>query len=73
MKTVDTGSRIFYNMIYRHKIDFDNDGRPWTFYSMWIDLTAPHTAEINDTAAGQSAVFGLHIKVHARFLPHSVV
>ncbi len=43
------------------------------FYSVRINLTAHHTAELNVTTASQSAVFGLHDKVHAHFLPQSIV
>ena len=56
------------------KIDVDNDDTLWTFFfSIWIDQTTYHTAEINATTVSQTAVFGLHVKVHAHFLPQSVV
>ncbi len=42
------------------------------FFTLWIDLKAYYTAEINTTTANQSAVFGLHIKVHTHFLPQSI-
>ncbi len=43
------------------KIYVDNDDKLWTFfYSIWIDLTAYYTAEINTTTASQSALVGLY-------------
>jgi len=33
-------------------------------FTLWIDLTAFHTAEINATTANQSAVFGSHTPIY---------
>lgn len=36
----------------------------YSLIDIWIDLTVYHTAEINVTAASQSAVFGLLFFYH---------